>query len=270
MPANRLSFALTDSYRERLNSIHGAVAGLARVNWTRLDPADLDGSYFAWRVVTLATLSAAQGQAAVASAGYGSAFLTAELGEQATALKSPLSAYVGRSRDGRTLTDALASPLIAVKAALKQGQGMQRALRAGQNRALRILWLEIDHAATDSLLRSVDADDRFEGWQRAVRGTCGACLGAATGPSGGLLFPKHENCQCVVEPRVRGVRDRFPRPTGAALFAAMSQQEQDAAVGPEAAELVRSGAISLRELIGTSPQAQGDDCITQKTLKALR
>lgn len=269
MPASRLTFALTDAFRERVDAIQGTVAALARSNWARLDPADLDASYVVWQTVTAAALRAAQGQAVTASNAYLAAVLTTELREPAEALRAPLSLYVGRSRDGRALDDALASPLIGVKVALTKGKDMIAALREGQNRARRILWLEIDHAVKDSLLRTIDADEQFDGWQRAVRGTCGACLGAATGPSGGLLFPKHENCVCVVEARVRGVRDLFPRPTGAVLFAAMSRDKQDAQIGPEAAELVRSGAISLTDLIGTSPQEQGADWITQRPVAAL-
>ena len=64
--------------------------------------------------------------------------------------------------------------------------------------------VDFDHAHRTALLDAIDRDGRFDGWQRAIRGTCGACAALATGPSDGLLFEVHPGCQCVSEPIVRG------------------------------------------------------------------
>lgn len=270
MPASELSLGITTAYRERWESIKTAAQGLARVGWGRLDPANLDASYSAWQTTMAATVRAAQAQAVSASNGYLSAYLASELEKEVEAARSPLGDYVGLSRDGRPLTDALASPLIAVKVALKAGKDLSTALREGQTRALRTIGLEVDHAARQSLQSALVVDRHVEGYRRAVRGTCGACLGAASRSfDAHVHFPVHPGCACVTTPIVRGVPDLFPVPTGAQLFAAMSEREQNEALGPEAAELVRAGAISLEELVGTSPQKITPDFITQRPVSAL-
>jgi hypothetical protein len=58
----------------------------------------------------------------------------------------------------------------------------------------------------------------------------------------------------------------YPRPTGAEIFSAKSPPEQDAMLGPKAAEAVRAGEVGLEELVERSPLATQDDYITQKPL----
>lgn len=67
-------------------------------------------------------------------------------------------------------------------------------LREGASRAARMVGVDFDHAHRTALLAAIDADERIDGWQRALRGTCGACAGIATGPSGGLRFEVHPGC----------------------------------------------------------------------------
>lgn len=256
MPANPLSFHVTDAYRDQLEQLHATAEAVALAAWRRLDPADLDGTYPIQAVA--ANLAALQLQTARASRSYLTAFLTSELGSPTEASPAGSSASIGRSRDGRLLGEAFYSPLIAVKATLKAGGGSERALRDGFNRLKLMAGLELDRVADLSLLTAIDQDERFDGWQRAVRGTCGMCLGAATGPDGGLRFPRHPSCRCVSEGIVRGVPNRYPRPTGAEIFDAMDDAEQDAALGPKAAEAVRNG-LPLSSLIESSPQKVGDD-----------
>jgi hypothetical protein len=254
---------LTDVYREGVQDAIQTVKASTRLLWSRIprDRPDLDSEYDTLLGSLVPLVVANQSEAIRLSGGYLAATLTAETGERATA--SVPRDGIGLARDGRPLDVALRSPLILVKSELKQGQTLDRALQLGERRALLMAGLAVDAIAQQALLLGIDEDDRFDGWQRAVRGTCGACLGSATGPDGGFSFPKHPNCRCVSEPRVRGVRDRFPRPTGAMLFAAMSDDEQDAAVGPKVAEAIRTGSVTLADLVGSSAQAQGDDYLTQ-------
>jgi hypothetical protein len=260
VPRTKLALSLTDAYRERVQEIHRLLAAQAKLGWSRIDTDDLEASYPQWKALALAACSAAQREAVRVTNGYLTGFLTAELGEFSIA-RQPDGDYIGVYRDGGPIP--LDGPRITVLSLLKRGDSLERAMRAGLDRALRILSTALDHAADQALLEGIDQDERFEGWQRAVRGTCGACLGHATGPSGGLRFPKHPHCKCVSEPRVAGIRDRFPRPTGKELFAAMTRAEQDEAIGPEVAEKVRAGDVTLAELVGVSHQERGADYITQ-------
>lgn len=272
MAANRLSLALTAAYREGINQAQATIAAQARVAWRRIprDQPDLDLEHGAWLDQVLPAAIAAQRRVAELSSGYLTAFLTSELDASAAGSELDLADYLGLARGGRALDAGLQSPLIGVKTALKRGDQLARALELGERRALRILWLAVDDAARSSLRDAMLLEDRVSGYRRAVRGTCGACLGAAARTyASGTRFPVHPGCQCVSEPVVDGVRDRFPRPTGAALFAAMSRDEQDDALGPQAAELVRNDEISLEDLVGTSPQETADDFITQAPTGAL-
>jgi hypothetical protein len=58
------------------------------------------------------------------------------------------------------------------------------------------------------------------------------------------------------------------RPTGAERFAAMSPDEQDAAVGKEAAERIRKGELTLDELVARDT-IHGERVITQKPLEEV-
>lgn len=60
--------------------------------------------------------------------------------------------------------------------------------------------MDFDHAHRTSLLEAIASDDRFDGWQRALAGTCGACASVASGVSHELHFQVHPSCQCVSEP----------------------------------------------------------------------
>ena len=57
------------------------------------------------------------------------------------------------------------------------------------------------------------------------------------------------------------------RPTGAEIFHSKTREEQDAMLGPEAAEKLRAGEITLTDLAGESRlDSEADDFITQKPL----
>lgn len=273
MPASELSLHLTDAYRERVGRIHRTAEASARLMWDRgrqRDQPDLEAEHRRWLAAIVPATMSAQLQAVDASVGYLAAFLTSEL-DELVRVDPPAGDYVGVARDGRTLAEAYRSPLIAVLAALKRGDPLQRGLQLGLRRALLMIGLDVDHAARRSLQDAMITHERVDGYRRAVAGTCGACIGAAARTYGtGIRFPVHPNCRCVSEPVISGVRDRFPRPTGAALFAAMAIEEQDQALGPQAAELVRSGEISLEDLVGTSPQDTADDFISQAPVAALQ
>jgi hypothetical protein len=131
--------------------------------------------------------------------------------------------------------------------------------------------VDYDHAHRTALLDGLAADERFQGWQRAVTGTCGACAGdiavevSTNLPS--IPLQVHPNCQCVTQPVVTGVPQTITLPTGTEIFNAKSTREQDEMVGPKAAAAVRAGSVGLEELVERSPlDSDQDDFITQKPL----
>jgi len=76
------------------------------------------------------------------------------------------------------------------------------------------------------------------------------------------------NCECVGQPVVAGVRNLFPLATGAVLFKALSKEEQDKAVGPEAAELIRSDEADLKDFVKHErTDSDQDNWITQRPVQ---
>jgi hypothetical protein len=79
----------------------------------------------------------------------------------------------------------------------------------------------------------------------------------------------HAHCHCTQEPVVRDVPDRAPRATGPEIFHRMTAEQQDVALGPDAAQLVRQGRVAWPDLIATSPMQVGRDWLTQAPVEAL-
>jgi hypothetical protein len=259
--ASRLSARLTDAYREQVRLTIERTQAVARIAWQH-DPRDLDASHEAWLAATLPAVVSGQREVARFSRGYLTAFLSSELGGRAESEAEFVG--VGNDRGGRPLREALRSPLIVTKVEITRGVSVDRALRYGLKRAEFMVGQAVDHVARETLAKGIRDDDRIVGYVRAVRGTCGACLGAASGRFGaGVPFKVHPNCKCVQEPSVAGVRDRFPRPTGRQIFEAMTAAEQDAAVGPRVAGAVRAGAVSLAALVGRDELATEQNFISQ-------
>jgi hypothetical protein len=270
MPASPRSLQVTSAYRDRLAAIRARLDASAAREWPRIDT--LDGTRWAERVAQV--LAGAQTEAVRASAGYLTAFLSTELGRRVRGPVLDSRAYAGVSRDGRPLTESLRSPLIGVLAALKDGKTPEEALATGWNRAQRMLEMDLMHAARESLREGIAADDRVEGWQRGVAGTCGACAGdvavSVTTRLPSVPLRVHPNCKCVTVPVVTGVPNRVPLLTGQQLFERMSRDEQNEQFGEVKADALRAGAITLADLVATSSLETSQDFITEKPLDAAQ
>ena len=210
MPANPLSLRLTELFRQRLLVDRQRLERQAIDRWPTIDALDTTD----WAAAMAGTVTQAQADAVRAASGYLNAFVRLETGrnrlDRRTANVTLNSrAYAGVSRDGRPLAEALVSPLIGVKAKLKEGATPEEALAYGLQRGTRMVSVDFDHAHRSALLEAIQADERFQGWQRAVRGTCAACLAVATGPNDSTHFEVHPSCQCVSEPVVKPDRNEF-------------------------------------------------------------
>jgi hypothetical protein len=107
--------------------------------------------------------------------------------------------------------------------------------------------VDYDHAHRTALLDGLAADERFQGWQRAVTGTCGACAGdiavevSTNLPS--IPLQVHPNCQCVTEPviapRFRAVRKETQDKT---LLALKEREDEFIALGDDEIVEVYHGA----------------------------
>lgn len=204
MPAQKRSLAITDRYRRDLAGLVKHATYSVRKSWRQLDWANLDRSYVPIHSTAFLSITGAQRQAVNLTAGYMGAYLSSELGErQATPVIHPTE-YVGRSFTDDDLGATLNSPLIKVKVANKDRQ--PDPMGTGLKAMLAAVDLDIKHAARKALRDFMERDDRIVGWRRAVRGTCGACAGAAEGSTlpAGTPLEIHPNCECVSEATVKG------------------------------------------------------------------
>lgn len=245
MPAQRRSLQLTEAYRRRLLQLSTRAEDTARRTWPSIEQLDSTN----WPEQTASALTRLQTEGVRLTAGYLAAFMRSESGRGTVpAIDSRL--YAGLSRDGRPLSEALRSPIIGVLAALKEGRPPSTALNLGFVRAKRMVSFEAIQASRDALTDAIEASDRLTGWQRNVAGTCAACM--ALSGSQGPRFEVHPGCECVPMPTVKGVAQKIALPTGAALFAALTKEEQEAKIGPEAAQLVRDGEADLKDFVSHS------------------
>jgi hypothetical protein len=255
VPASPRSLALVEAYRRRLLALSDRLEAAARNLWPRIEELDETP----WPAQMAQAVSRAQLEGVRLSAGFLAAYLRSESG-RGTVPAIDSTRYVGRSRDGRPLDEALRSPIIGVLAALKDGKAPQEALNLGLVRARRSVSFEALQTPRDALLDAIAKDPRTDGFQRQVAGTCGACMALSGEPN----MEVHPGCQCLPVPRVVGAVAVVAIPTGIELFRSLSRQQQDETIGAEAAELVRGGA-SLDDFVAHSKTDSDQPAwITQK------
>lgn len=174
----------------------------ARSTWAEVKGADLDGTYQLGMLTLM--VSTMQREAARLSAAYVQAFVSSELGRP---INVPMvdARQVGKARNGDDLRKALRSPLIDVKVGIRDGKDVRVAIAEGGRTLERVVGLATDTAARESLRLASSDSPYIIGWRRAVKGTCGACMGSADGEvhSADGTLHIHPNCECVAEPVVK-------------------------------------------------------------------
>lgn len=202
MPASKTSLRVTERYQNGMIALRRRAQAEARKAWAQIDLRDIDATY---PVGALAlTVSVMQKEAARLSAAYLHAFVSSELGHPVSV---PLidARQVGRARNGDALRKSFRSPVIGVKIGIRDGKDSRVALAEGGRVLERMVGLATDTAARESLHLALQDSPYVLGWRRAIRGTCGACMGEADGQVKGPAHPLHihPNCACVSEPAVK-------------------------------------------------------------------
>ena len=267
MANSRRSLAITDRFSSQLKATSSRVLAASGNRW-RLAPDDFDGSYQEWVAGVVPLVAQAQRQNLRLAQGYLSAFLLSETGRRVRLPKVDPDEFVGRSRDGRALEEAWGSPPIKAKVAIGDGKSVEEASAIAKDAALHLVDVDTYHAARGPLAALMATVTDVQGYTRVTGGdACGACLGAADGTvfSTDEVFEIHANCDCVAEPVVEGA-DRVRRESGQELFERLSLAEQNARLGDETAEAVRSGLVTVGDLVGHSPMKTEADWLSQKPL----
>lgn len=277
MPANEASLRITDSYRAQLLGHRTALQRALTASWATVAIEDLDGTGAAWLVVAEQLVASGKRRAVTFSRRYLATYTGSELGRTVDPVDLDPDEYARGALDGRRLRDVLVPAIITVKSALLEQRGRGLALQMGAGRMQRVAAVEVAAAARHSLSDAMRHTGNVAGWRRATTSNpCGACLAAATGAvrDTAEIPDVHAHCRCIAEPVIRGIRDRHSRPTGEQIFHALSEAEQDALFtgrgGRAKAELIRTGAVDLEQLLSRSPMATVADQITETPLSALR
>jgi hypothetical protein len=175
--------------------------------WNGVNPDDLDATF---NLGTLElTVTTLQREAARLSSAYLSTFIASELGEPE---RPPALSVWDKAFGGGDLREALRSAVIKTKQAIGEGDDPREATNRNRIVLVNDVGLFIDTAARESLRQGMEMDDRIVGYQRALKGTCGACAGNVAVetrvelPSIPLRI--HPNCQCVTEPVVTPSKPR--------------------------------------------------------------
>jgi hypothetical protein len=270
MPGSPRSLLITDAYHDRLNALADRLAALTLTHWQRVTLDNLEQSHEQWLATAVAMLDTAQRAGLHLTAAYLAAFLGSELGQPVNELPRLPDRFAGLADDGQPLHVPLGKTLIGVKAALKAGKAPSDALKQEGARAARLAEMAALAAPRAALADQIATHPMLVGWQRVTRGGCGACLAAAArGYDRHEPMHVHAHCHCTAEPVVKDVPDRAPRATGPEIFHRMTAEQQDKALGPDAAQLVRQGNLAWPDLIATSPMEVGQDWITQAPITAL-
>jgi len=271
MAANSRSLLITDRFGRRLAQVAQRLKLELDGRWS-LDPGDFDGSYDLWRRVAVNMITAAQRHNLHLASGYLAAFSASETGRRTPPPTFDADEYVGMSRDGKPLTEALDRPLIDAKRAMSDGKDVATASSTARATALRSAQMDAYHAARGPVAGHLQVSGQAKGWRRVVVGeTCGACLAAADGrimpPSAGLKI--HPGCDCVAEPVLSGVEERFYRPDGKQIFESQPLAVQDESLGSTTASLVREGEIDLADLFSEVTTEGGNTFIKQRPISEL-
>jgi hypothetical protein len=279
MPASSESVALTDHYRDELATERGAALAVIASSWALLEREDLDHSYALWMATAAAMIAEKQRSGISAAEAYLATFIASEFARRFVPLResADTSGLIGFDRFGRPLLEALRPPLFTVKAAITGGIAFDVALRLGRNRALRIGAESMANAPREALHRLHERSSSVAGWRRVPVGptSCGACLADADGSVHRERdrLKIHAACDCVAEPVIIGVRERFVRPTGEQIFRDMTPDQQaelfQGRGGAEKAKVLRNGDAPFSSLISPDRRVLGPDGITETPLASL-
>jgi len=229
-----------------------------------VDPAELAASYQAAIADAAAIVTVGQDGAATLARAYMLTMSRLELGEGQ--LAPALEDNAGQTADHRSVAEGLAATPAKVFLALQKGKPLDQAIRFGQFSAARFGQSETLDAGRLEIGSQLEALGL--GWRWRSRGTCGACMSMDDGRTrkGGRLNA-HPSCECVQEPDFGG---DLERPTGRDRFDQLSRAEQDAALGAETAELLRSGKLGWDELVKVERFKEWRPIIVQRPLEDLQ
>lgn len=137
------------------------------------------------------------------------AFLAQSLGEQPSPID--VQQILAGLRNGTVPEDVYTRAFVAVWTALKAGDGWDKSVKIGLDRATSAAQTDVQLAFTHTLAAVGQSNDGIVGYQRVPDATaCAFCVAAAGQRyTRGDLMPLHDRCGCSVAPITRANRHLF-------------------------------------------------------------
>lgn len=273
MPANERSLKLTDVYQQRTVLLAQQTQEVVSRHVFEIDSDDVAESLKRFVRRAARSIEVGQTRARDMAAGYLRSYVGLETGEPLETADA-LEGNIGTTADGRAIEEVLGATEARFYVDLDE-VGHEEAVRRAEVSARRVAQFEVHDAGVAELLHQIAVSPRVKGWRSKARGTCGGCLGKDDGSTSedgneGPRPPYHPGCHCIPEPDVDGVDETVARKTGQDRFLEMAQAEQDALIGKDAAELVRTGELGFDDLIRQDASREWRDLIVQSNTGDLK
>lgn len=272
MPRTREALQAENAYATALRAIRRGIAQqLARLT-IALDTEDIAAAIEEFAPTAARMIAGGQVEAQQAAAAFVSEFLASE-GEE-TGTRRIASDIAGTNAEGRPLTSLVGGSLATgVFTMLRSGHAPDEALGHAAFAVARLAGAEITSAADREVAHQGETTSSVTGWIRVVTGreNCAGCLADASTDVHSFDEPmlRHPGCDCTRSVRLSDDPGTVERPTGEELFAAMTPEQQAAqfrTAGEEKAQLVRSGEVSLADLLKVERHAGWADAVVERPL----
>lgn len=205
MASTTAGATLTEGHRIAQARLGAQTVQLLRAAWPLLDPADLDGTIGRWLRVAVPVVTRQRRRSAVLAGQYVQAFRAVELG-----VDGDYRATLDSQTDVRpAVTSLTVTGPVSIKEQVRRFVPLARAVTAAESGHAAAGMRHALNGGRSTILESVRADRRAQGWARVTSGDpCAFCqILASRGPvyrdEATASFEAHDHCACTAEPVYR-------------------------------------------------------------------
>ena len=272
MPRSRDALRAEAEYRAAVSAITVEIGRMLALGTVEIDETNLSAQINAFVPEAARLVAAGQQRAQAAASQFLARFLSAETGTTTRPLAIGVET-AGQNSEGAPLEPLIGAGLgRTVFGAIQRGHSARDGLLAAARSLANFAHSEISAAADSEIVRQGERRRGVAGWVWIPVGlTCAACLSYGTGEihSFDERPPRHSRCNCIVSVQMNDDPQTVTRPTGEQLFRSMTPAQQAASfrtAGAEKADLVRSGRVSLRDLMAVEGHANWRDTLVERPL----
>lgn len=197
---------LSEAHRLAQAQLGAETVRMVLASWRLLNLDDLDASFEDWLRVLVPIIRSQRRTSATLAANYVQTFRALELGLAGATLSPVLADSLPLEQ---LATSLLVTGPASIRSNLARKVPLERALAVAQRASAGAAMRHALNGGRDTIVRTVDADERALGWGRSTSGSpCSFCaMLVARGPvyrgRGTADFRAHDNCSCSAEPVYR-------------------------------------------------------------------